>query len=233
MARRDMRRLRKARQDPLTSIRDYAAQPCSTTEELTMPDDRSIQPRKTPNEMAAPRRYTVAPQVHTPILVRTAPHAVCSVHAEGDSDPRHSLKAYADGEGVVRFHVKPSSGTHDVARLEVDCAANGNLVRYPLHLRVNFEPSGEMPSPPAEIPLALRHDVRMRPALSVDEAMYLTEREALARGFPLRPNPDEVPKAFSTWLRCVTSPGYRIEPHLISNPDVTHGKRKQDGPASA
>jgi hypothetical protein len=198
-----------------------------------MPDDRSIQPRKMPNETAAPRRYTVAPQVHTPVLIRTLPHAVCSVHAEGDSDPRHSLKAYADGDGVVRFHVKPSSGTHDIARLEVDCAANGNLVRYPLHLRVSFEPSTEMPAPPLEIPLALRHDVRMRPALSVDEAMYLTDHEALARGFPLRPNPSEVPKAFNTWLRCVTAPGYRVEPHLIPNPDVTHGKRKQHAPASS
>jgi hypothetical protein len=198
-----------------------------------MPDDRSIQARKTPSETAAPRRYTVAPQVHTPVLIRTVPHAVCSVHAEGDADPRHSLKAYADGEGVVRFHVKPSLPTHDIARLEVDCAANGHLVRYPLHLRVSFEPSAEMPSPPLEIPLALRHGMCARPAISVDKAMYLTDHEALAGGFPLRPNPNEVPKAFDTWLRCVTMPGYRIEPHLISNPDVTHGKRKQHAPASS
>jgi hypothetical protein len=198
-----------------------------------MPDDRSIQPRRTPNETAAPRRYTVAPLIHTPVLIRTLPHAVCSVHAEGNADPKHSLKVYADGEGVVRFHVQPSSATHDIARLEVDCAANGNLVRYPLHLRVSLEPSMEMPSPSLEKPLALRHDVRMRPTLSIDEAMHLTDEEALAKGFPLRPNPDEVPKAFNAWLRCVSMPAYRIEPHLVSNPDVTHGKRKQHAPASS
>ena len=49
----------------------------------------------------------------------------------------------------------------------------------------------------------------------------------------MRPNPDEVPKAFNAWLRCVSMPGYRVEPHLVSNPDVTHGKRKQHAPANS
>ena len=151
---------------------------------------------------------------------------MCCVHAEGDTDPKHGLKIYADGEGVVRFHAQPSSATHDIARLEVDCAANGNLVRYPLHLRVSVEPTVEMPSPPLEKPLAERHEALLRPPLSLDEAMRLTDEQALARELA-RPNPDEVPKAFNAWLRCVSMPGYRVKPHLVSNPDVTHGKRKQ------
>ena len=198
-----------------------------------MPDDRSIQPRRAPNETASPRRYTVAPLIHSPIAIRTIPHAVCSVHADGDIDPKHSLKVYADGEGVVRFHVQPSAATHDIARLEIDCAANGNLVRYPLHLRVSLEPTQDMPSPPLEKPLAERHEALLRSALSLDEAMRLTDEQALARELPLRPNPDEVPKAFNAWLRCVSMPGYRIKPHLVSNPDVTHGKRKQHAPANS
>src|ERR1700738_4835174 len=108
-----------------------------------MPDDRSIQPRRTPNETAAPRRYTVAPLIHTPVLIRTLPHAVCSVHAEGNADSKHSLKVYADGEGVVRFHVQPSSATHDIARLEVDCAANGRGVRCAVQLGVSLERTRE------------------------------------------------------------------------------------------
>ena len=199
-----------------------------------MPDDRSIQPRKAPMEIAAPRCYTVAPRIHTPVAIRTLlPHALCCVHAEADSEPKHSLKVYADAEGVVRFHIQPSSATHDIARLEVDYAANGRLVRYPLRLRVSLEPTAEMPSPPVEKPLPRRDNVLMRPGLSFDEAMHLTDEEALARGYPLRPNPDEVPKAFNAWLRCVSMPGYRIEPHLVSNPDVTHGKRKQHAPANS
>src|ERR1700680_480571 len=162
-----------------------------------MPDDRSIQPRRTPNETASPRRYTVAPHIHTPVLIRTLPHAVCSGHAEGDADPKHSLKVYADGEGVVRFHIQPSSATHDIARLEVDCTADDKLVRYPLRLRVSLVPSVEMPSPPVEKPLARRHDGLVRPALSYDEAMRLTDEEALATGYPLCPNPGEVPTAFT------------------------------------
>jgi hypothetical protein len=198
-----------------------------------MPDDRGIQARRAPMELAAPRCYTVAPRIHTPVTIRTLPHAVCWVHAEGDSDPKHSLKVYTDGEGVVRFHIQPSSATHDIAWLEVDCAANGRVVRYPLHLRVGLEPSAEMPSPPLEKHLARRDNMLMRAGLSFDEAMRLTDEEALAQGFPLRPNPDEVPKAFNAWLRCVSMPGYRIEPHLVSNPDVTHGKRKQHAPANS
>jgi hypothetical protein len=130
-----------------------------------MPDDRNIQPRRVPMGIAAPRRYTVAPHIHTAVTIRTLPHAVCSVHAEADADPKHSLKVYADGEGVVRFYIQPSSATHDIARLEVDCATDDKLVRYPLHLRVSRVPSVEMPSPPVEKPLA--------------------------RGIPMRPNPDE------------------------------------------
>jgi hypothetical protein len=156
-----------------------------------MQDDRNIQPRRAPMGIAAPRRYTVAPHIHTAVTIRTLPHAVCCVHAEADSDPKHSLKVYADGEGVVRFHVQPSSATHDIARLEVDCATDDKFVRYPLHLRVSLVPSVEMPSPPVEKPLARRHDDLVRPALSVDEAIRLTDEEALARGIPMRPNPDE------------------------------------------
>ena len=197
-----------------------------------MPDDRSPQLRKAPNEFAAPRRYTIAPNIHTPVMIRTAPHAVCSVHAEGNDDPKHSLRVYADSEGVVRFHIQPSSATQDIARLEIDCAANGNIVRYPLHLRVNPEPTTDMPSPPLEKPLAERHEALLRPALSLDEAMRLTDEQAFARELPLRPNPDEVPKAFNAWLRCVSTPGYRIKPHLLSNPEITHGKRKQHSTAN-
>jgi Peptidase A4 family len=197
-----------------------------------VPDDRSTPSRKVPNELASPRCYTVAPNIHTPIAIRTIPYAVCSVHAEGADDPKHSLKVYADGEGVVRFHVQPSSGTHDIARLELDCVATGTAVRYPLHLRVSLEPTAQMPSPPLEKPLAERHEALLRPPLSLDEAMRLTDEQAFAQELPLRPNPDEVPKAFNAWLRCVSMPGYRIKPRLVSNPDITHGKRKQHAPAN-
>ena len=132
------------------------------------------------------------------------------------------------------FTSSPHLATQDIARLEVDCASHGQVIRYPLHLRVNVEPSKDMPAPPHEKPLAERHEALLRPALSFDEAMRLTDEQAVARELPLRPNPDEVPKAFNAWLRCVAMPGYRIKPNLVSNPDVAHGKAKQQsGPLSA
>jgi Peptidase A4 family len=197
-----------------------------------VPDDRSTPARKVPNELAAPRRYTIAPNIHTPVLIRTVPHAMCSVHAEGNDDPKHSLHVYADGEGVVRFHVRPSSATQDIARLEIDCTTHGHTIRYPLHLRVNVEPARDMPAPPHEKPLAERHEALLRPALSFDEAMRLTDEQAVARELPFRPNSDEVPKAFNAWLRCVSMPGYRVKPNLVSNPDVAHGKPKQQSVAT-
>ena len=132
-----------------------------------MRDDRNIQPRRAPMGIAAPRCYTVAPHIHTPVTIRTLPHAVCCVHAEADSDPKHSLKVYADGEGVVRFHIKPSSATHDIARLEVDCATDDKFVRYPLHLRVSLVPSVEMPSPPVE-KLSMRPNPDEQPSTEQD-----------------------------------------------------------------
>ena len=197
-----------------------------------MLDDRSTPARNAPSELAAPRRYTIAPNIHTPVLIRTLPHAICSVHAEGNDDPKHSLRVYADGEGVIRFHVQPSSATHDIARLEVDCTTHGHTIRYPLHLRVNVEPARDMPAPPHEKPLAERHEALLRPGLSFDEAMRLTDEQAFARELPLRPNADEVPKAFNAWLRCVSMPGYRIKPKLVSNPDIEHGKAKQQSLAN-
>ena len=89
-----------------------------------------------------------------------------------------------------------------------------------------------MPAPPAEKSSAQRYDRQTRPALTVDEAMRLTDEEAFARGLPLRPNADEVPKAFNAWLRCVTAGGYHIEPYVVANPDITHGKGKQHSNAN-
>ena len=147
-----------------------------------------------------------------------------------------ALEGLGRRRGRVRFHVRPAThntATHEIARLEVDCTAKGNVVRYPLHLRVGLEPTADMPSPPVEKPLALRHGVRMRRALSSDEAMLLSDEEALAQGLPLRPNPESVPQAFDAWLRCLSMPACRIEPHLVSNPDVTHGKRKDASASSS
>jgi hypothetical protein len=197
-----------------------------------MPDDRSPQSRRVPDETASPLRYTITPGIHSPIAMKTLPHAVCHVHPEDDADPQHSFKLFADPEGIVRFHVRPAGESKEVAKLVVDCVVNGKLVRHPLHLRPSFEATSDMPSPPAERPLAQRADARIRPALSYDEAMRLTERDALTRGYPMRPNPDEAPKAFSAWLRAVSAPAYGIEPYFVSNPDVTHGKGKQHAPQS-
>ena len=84
-----------------------------------------------------------------------------------------------------------------------------------------------MPAPPHEKPLAQRHEALLRPALWFDEAMRLTNEQAAGTSC-VAADPDEVPKAFNAWLRCVAMPGYRIEPNLVSNPNIAHGKAKQN-----
>jgi Peptidase A4 family len=181
---------------------------------------------------ADPIRYTFIPNLSTPFTVQTTPGAACTIHPPNDTDPAHSIKAYADPQGVARFHLTPSAETDQLAQLVIDSVKDSTATRIPLHIRSSRTPTADMPHPPVEHPVASLPKGRALAPLSLDEALRLTDEQALARGLPLRPNPDEVPKAFHTWLRAVSSPLISVDPALINNPDVTHDKAKEAGPAN-
>jgi hypothetical protein len=90
-----------------------------------------------------------------------------------------------------------------------------------------------LPAPPVESALVHLQSGKLRPLLSLDEALKLTDEEVLARGYPLRPHPEEAPRAFRSWLQSVSMPMTEVEPHPISNPGKSHGKSKQAGPATS
>lgn len=185
------------------------------------------------SESNSPLRYSLAPGIHSPVSIQTRPGAACTLRPEGESDPKRCLKAYAGPDGVARFHVRPSWECEEIAKLVIESVKDGKVTHHPLHVRSSHSPTVELPAPPVEPALAHRQTGSARPPLAVDDALRLTDEEALARGYPLRPHPEETPSAFRAWLRAVTMPMTIAEPHAISNADKSHGKNRQAGPANS
>ena len=171
-------------------------------------------------------RYTVAPGIHSQITLRTLPGAACTLRREGEFDQAHCLRLYADGDGIIRFHARPSAESEEIANAVIDYEVDGKVTRQPLQLRASFKPTPAIPAPPAENPKSSRQGTLVRPALSEKEALHLSDEETLKRGYPLRPDIKEAPKAFNVWRRAVSIPATFVKPHTVSHPDITHGKRK-------
>jgi hypothetical protein len=167
-------------------------------------------------------RYTVAPGLSSHIAIRTLPNASCLLHKEDDRDPAHGLRVYSDPEGLVHLHIRPSHEHAGTARLVLEAEAEDEVSSHVLELRPSRTPTDDMPAPRAILPKPLREKASIRPALTLDEALRLTHEEAVERGYPLRPDPDEAPYAFNAWRRAVTTPSTQVEPNIVARPDVTH-----------
>lgn len=177
-------------------------------------------------QTARPIRLTVAPKASSAITMKTIPQATCVLHAEGATDAEHQLKLFADDEGIVRFHVRPSAETDKAAHFQVDCAADGKINTFPLHLRSSSLPTADMPPPPAEMEIKKVHPgASVRAALTNDEALNLGSDELANRGYPLRPDQDKAPEAFGAWLKAVTKPARFVAPRLVPRLEVTHSPR--------
>jgi peptidase A4-like protein len=159
------------------------------------------------------------------MALKTRPNARCAIRpADEERDFRRWLTLYADPQGLIRFFVHPASEHDEPARFVVDCESeDGAFHEYPLELRLSPTPSDEMPAPPSPHAKGRRSGATLRPPLSREELLHLSEDELLERHYPLRPDPDEAPDAFNTWRRAVSTPSTYVEPHLVSNPDITHG----------
>jgi hypothetical protein len=131
---------------------------------------------------------------------------------------------------MIQFHVQPSAESNDAAKFVIDCVKDGKTTYYSVEVRSSYTPTAAMPAPPQERALAYQHAGRALPGLTLDEALRITDAEALDRGYPLRPNPEQDPRMFHAWLNAVSTPMTVVEPHLINNPGVSHGKKVQHGP---
>jgi hypothetical protein len=101
---------------------------------------------------------------------------------------------------------------------------SSNVVRYPLHLRVypGFNRRHAVAAGREALGAASRREEQRAVAGRSDGPA--DEEAAGARAAASESG--SVPEAFTAWLRCLSMPTCRIEPHLVSNPEVTHGKRK-------
>ena len=187
-----------------------------------MPDERKNTPA---GEAMKPVQYTVAPGRYTQITMRTYPHAVCKLRREDEAEPRHFAYIYADEEGLIRMQVRPSNEHEQVAHMVIECEADGKVTHFPLHLRPHSSPTQQMPAPPPHNPKPVRREAKIRPAITVEEALRLPDEELLQRGYPLPPDPEGTPVAFNSWRRVVSAPFTMIEPRLVPRPDLSHGTR--------
>ena len=176
-----------------------------------------------PLTLAAEQSFTITPAVATPIVLKTMPSAVCDLYSAGDN--QKSLRVYANFEGYLKFHASPKEQGDQ--ELQLDCAANGRIVRYPLHMRISDSPTSEMPAPESVIP-APRDSVFL-PGLTEQEARQLSDEDLTRRGYPSRPSGEDESEAYASWLKSVTQDSHRLQPHLIQRSDVLHRPGLQAG----
>jgi hypothetical protein len=168
-------------------------------------------------KVAAEKGFTVAPNVQTPIVLKTMPDAACDLHADSKSGSTQKLRFYANGDGYVKIHATAKKESEDGVHVQLDCQANGQAVRYPLHLRASASPTADMPAPQSVTPTPTGSQVM--PALSEEEAQQLSDSELISRGFPPRPDASKAPDAYAQWRDLVSQPITMVPPHLVSHTD--------------
>src|SRR5215471_6712680 len=95
----------------------------------------------------SPVRHTVPPGQATAIPVRTLANATCVLQKPGSTDPGETLTLYADQDGMIRFHARPSAESENNVQLELSCRAGNDSERVPRELQANAEPSAAKPAP--------------------------------------------------------------------------------------
>ncbi|MBV9267844.1 MAG: hypothetical protein JO061_16875 [Acidobacteriaceae bacterium] len=177
-------------------------------------------------QAAEPTRLTVAPKTFSPIVVNTLPNATCVLHAEGQSDPEHTMKVFAGEDGTVRFQVRPSAESDKTAVFALDCTAGATTATFPLELNASYSPTAEMPtlserfnSEEFRLPAS---NGSVRPALSEADALRLSPADLASAGYPKRPDAEQSPEAFAKWLKAVTNPSTFIPARLSPHAEVTH-----------
>jgi len=196
--------------------------------------DRNDRGHYSAGETAPVIRYTAPPGISTEVEMRVQPNASCTLRRDDGVESQENLKLYADPNGVIRFHVRPSAESDRVLKLVIECEVEGGIVRYPLELRSSTRSISDAPMPPSRRRWTRQEGAYVRPALSENDLLRLPDEDLLERGYPIRPNPEDAPEAFNSWRRAVSAPAAFIEPQLVSRPDITHGLVSiVHGPASS
>jgi peptidase A4-like protein len=172
-------------------------------------------------------RYTIRPEYDTEILVHTASGAVCTLQIEGRKTKDNELVVFADTEGWVSIHVRPTGNPDDINSLILEYTAGGNTVKKVIELRTHTNATDEFPFPPHDIGESVIKGSLILPALTDGEIVKLTNEELLARGYPMRPNPKEVTDAYEIWKEIVSAPITVVPPHTVAHPYLRCGPTYQ------
>ena len=167
----------------------------------------------TVSRIAREQGFTIPPNIQTPIVLKTKPDATCDLHAAGVVDPAHTLRLYANADGYLRVHANAKENQPDT-RVQLDCAAGGKVITYPVRLRISASPTEEMPTPRHVMPAP--RGSRIRPALTKAEAQSMSDEELERLGYPERPDALAEPESYAKWLNSISRPMIVLPTHLLS-----------------
>ncbi len=173
------------------------------------------------SEIAPETAFTIAPNVQTPMVVKTRPDAACDLHPAGVSDAAQTIRLYANADGYVRVHVTAQDESPQDVRMQLDCAAGAIVTTYPVHLRTGSSPTADMPEPETSVPTP--KGARVLPALSDEDAQKLSDQDLFSLGYPRRPDAAASPDNYANWLDLISRPITVLPAHLVSRSDVSHG----------
>lgn len=182
-------------------------------------------------ETAPAQGFTITPHVQTPIILKTEPDAACDLHAEGISDPSHTLRFYANGDGYIQVHVTARQESEQGERVQLDCTAAGKVIRYPLHLRAASSPTVEMPAP--QIIRPTPKGSRVLPALTEEDSQRLSDDDLSRLGYPRRPDARASRDKYAKWLERVSQPLTLVPSHVVNRSDISHQTRNVEAGTEA
>ena len=160
----------------------------------------------------------IAPGKASPIAVTVLPDAACKLSGHGDSGISHSLTLYSDDQGHIRFHAQTTAESIAPANLSLQCQAGSQIKDYSIEITANAALAA---SSAPDIAAPPRSSSNIRPPLTGDP-MAPTQPELLNRGYPMRPDPNQQPEAYATWLLMVTTPTPIISPKFVQEPNRFH-----------
>lgn len=173
------------------------------------------------HRVGTPVAQTIAPARMEAVTVDSLPNAVCTLSVQDDSGAVQTLKVYADDQGQVRFHAQTNTETDNPASLHLRCEADGQSMEHAVELRANAAIAAANAAT-SRARARVRQAGRIRPAL-VGDPMLPSQEELLSRGYPMRPDPEQAPEAYATWLRMVTTETTVVEAKTVTEPGRFHG----------
>jgi hypothetical protein len=148
------------------------------------------------------------------VSIRTTPGAACVMQRKGNTDPKRTLRLYADYEGTVRFSATRQSQTAS-AQASLDCKERGQSTTYTVDLT-----SPSLFSAPS--PAVTTAGYKVRPPLATDPKSA-TQHDLISGGYPMRPDAVRSPELYDRWLRAVSQSTKIVDPALVPDPRVVHG----------